>query len=103
MAYINVNHKKLETTAAVIDNYITKHKKNMKNIDREMDTLAAAWKGMDYEAVKKEWEEMQASGSTSAKMIKTLSSYADYLRMAKAKYVEAQSKAVNRAERLPKW
>ncbi len=103
MAYIVVDHNKFEHAASAIDTYISKHKKNMNKINQEMVDLAASWQGADYVAAKQKCSEMNASGSTSDKMIKALDSYADYLRYAGKQYRDVQSRAVNRANLLPRW
>lgn len=103
MAYVKVDYSKFEHAASAIDTYISRHRSNMNNIDREITNLSATWQGKDYISLKNEWNEMKAHGSTSDKMIKSLKSYAEYLRMAAKKYKEAQSNAVNRANSLPRW
>lgn len=103
MAYIKVDHKKFEHAASAIDTYITRHKSNMVKIEQEMVGLSNDWQGPDYTTVKKEWNEMNSTTSTSAKMLKALSNYAGYLRTAGKSYKDAQSRAVNRANGLPQW
>lgn len=103
MAYIKVDYKKFEQAAKAIDTYVTRHKSNMGKIEQEMIGLSADWQGPDYTAVKKEWDEMNSTDSTSAKMLKALENYADYLRAAEKAYKEAQSRAINRADSLPRW
>ena len=102
MAYIRVDHNKFENTASEIYTYISKHKRNMNKVDQEVITLASKWQGKDYETFKKQWNELNASDSTSTKMLNSLKNYAEYLRMAAKKYKEAQSNAVNRANSLPR-
>ena len=103
MAYIRVDHNKFENTASAIDSYISRHKSNMKKVDQEVTNLALSWQGEDYQTFKIQWNELNASDSTSEKMLKDLKNYAEYLRMAAKKYKEAQSNAVNRANNLPRW
>lgn len=97
MAYIKVNYIKIVEVASQIDEYIFRYKKNMKNMDSAMNLLNSSWKGVDYNEVKKEWEEINASGSTSDKMLCDLKDYVDSLRLASDKYKSAQSRAINRA------
>ena len=103
MAYIKVDHSEFEKAASVIDSYVTKHRNNMNSINSAMNALASSWQGNDYQQVKAEWQEINAYDSTSGKMIRTMQSYADFLRFAAKKYKDAQSNAVNRANRLPKY
>ena len=103
MAYIKVDHKKFEHAASAIDTYVSRHKGNMSKIEQEMVALSGSWQGADYNVVKKQWDEIYASGSTSAMMLKALSNYAGYLRTAGKSYKNAQSRAVNRANNLPQW
>ena len=52
---------------------------------------------------KTEWQQIKGADSTSDKMLKSLDSYADFLRFAASKYKSAQANAINRANRLPKY
>lgn len=103
MAYIKVDHSKLEAAASSVDTYVSNHRKKMQSIGIEINGLSVSWSGKDYAQVKREWEEMNESGSTSAKMIEAMENYAKFLRYASGKYKEVQSRAVNRANSLPKW
>ena len=103
MAYIKVNHSQMETAASAIDGYVSNHKAKMRMIDSEMSNLISYWSGEDYQSVKTQWEEMKSKDSTSEKMVKAMENHAKFLRYAAGKYKEAQSRAVNRADNLPKW
>ncbi len=103
MANISVDHSQLEKTASAIDSYVSKHRAKMKTIDQSITFLKASWQGADYEQLKKEWQEMNTSDSTSEKMLKSLENYADFLRFAANKYKSAQTNAVNRANQLPRY
>ena len=100
MAYITVDHKRLEKTANDIDGYINAHRKAMSEIDNNITSLGASWQGKDYSQTVREWNEMKNSSSTSEKMLKSLDNYADFLRWAAKKYKQAQTDAINRANRL---
>lgn len=102
MAYIKVDHKKMINTADKIDQYIAKLDKNMRMIDGAVLSLGSEWKGEDYQQVKKEWNEINASGSTTDKMRTSLKSYADSICEAAKLYKEAQARALNRANTLCK-
>ena len=102
MARIKVDHKALTTAADAVDSYVSKHKNNMKQINNNVVNLNSAWQGKDYNQLKTEWMEIMAADSTSGKMLTSLENYADFLRYAAKKYIDAQTNAVNRANLLPK-
>lgn len=102
MAYIRVDHRQLEKAASAIDTYVSKHKSNMQGIEQTLNGLGTSWQGADYQQLKTEWRQINAQDSTSGKMLKSLESYGKYLKYAQAQYKQAQSKAVNRANSLPK-
>lgn len=103
MANIKVDHNQFERTASTIDNYIKNHRTKMNSIDASITSLGTAWQGNDYNQLKKEWQEIKGSDSTSEKMLKSLDNYADFLRFAAKKYKSAQANAINRANRLPRY
>lgn len=102
MAYIKVNHKKMLDAAERIDDYIVRLDKNMNSIDSAMLALGGDWKGTDYQQVRKEWCEINSSGSTTDKMKTSLKNYASSIREAAKLYKEVQSRAINRAKTLCK-
>lgn len=103
MANIRVDHSQFEKAAASIESYITKHKSKMKSIEQSVASLGASWQGEDYNQLKKECQQMSASGSTSDKMLRSLDNYADFLRFAAKKYKSAQANAIDRANKLPRY
>lgn len=103
MANIKVDHSQLEKTAAAIDTYIVKHRNNMQAINQSVISLGASWRGSDYNQVHIEWQQINASDSTSGRMLKSLDNYADFLRFAANKYKSAQTNAINRANNLPRY
>lgn len=103
MANIKVDHSQFERTASTIDTYIRNHRNKMNSIDAFVNSLGTSWQGNDYNQLKKEWQQIQGSGSTSDKMLKSLDNYADFLRFAANKYKSAQANAINRANRLPRY
>ena len=62
----------------------------------------AKWQGADKDAFWQKWIEAQGKDSTYEKVRETLSAYSKFLKYAAAQYKEAQSNAVNRANKLPK-
>lgn len=103
MANIKVDHSQFERAASAIETYISKHKSKMNTINNSIASLGSSWEGNDYNQLKKEWQEIQGSGSTSDKMLKSLDNYAEFLRFAANKYKSAQANAINRANRLPRY
>lgn len=103
MAYIKVDYSKFETAASAIDTYIKQLKTKMSQADKEVLTLATNWQGGDSTQFKTQWKKVTSNDSTYAQLIKSLESYAKYLRYAAKQYKDAQVKAVNRANGLPKY
>lgn len=103
MAYIKVDHSKFESAATEIDNYTALLKKQMKFAQGEVTTLSSNWQGGDFTQLKTEFDKIDNSDSTHSKMIKSLESYSAFLRYASSEYKNAQIRAVNRANSLPRW
>ena len=103
MAYIKVNHSELSTAAAAVDKYVDQLKIKMNAADGEVKDMSATWKGSDYNYFKSQWNKTNDSDSTYGQMVKSLESYSSFLKYAAGKYKDAQSKAVNRANLLPRW
>ena len=103
MAYIKVDHSKFESAASALDDYVVLMKSKMSSAQGEVTTLSSNWQGADYNQFKTQWDKVTNGDSTYAQMVKSMESYAKYLRYAAGKYKDAQSKAVNRASALPKY
>lgn len=103
MAYIKVDHSKFEGAASAIDSYVKLMKNKMQNAQNEVSTLSATWQGSDFVQFRKEFDKVDNNDSTHVKMVKVLESYSRYLRYASKKYRDAQARAVNRANGLPRW
>lgn len=103
MTYIKVDHSKLKSTSEEIKDYVSLMKKEMKSAQAEVTTLGASWQGADFAQLKTEFDKVDNADSTHTKMLKSLDSYADYLQYAANKYKDAQARAVNRANNLPRW
>ena len=103
MAYIKVDHSKFGSAANTIDAYISQMKSKMGSANNEVDLLSSNWQGADYTQFKFEWDKVTNNESTYSEMIKSLEAYSKYLRFAENKYKDAQSKAVNRANNLPRY
>lgn len=103
MAYIKVDHSKFESAAVAVDKYTTLMKNKMRSSQGEVTTLASNWQGSDFAQFRLAFDKVDNVDSTHAQMLKSLESYAKYLRFASSKYKEAQARAVNRANSLPRW
>ena len=103
MAYIQVDHSKFEAAASSVDAYVDLMKSKMGSAQGEINTLSAAWQGSDFTQFQTQWNGITNNDSTYTQMVKTLESYAEFLRFAAAKYKEAQACAVNRANGLPRY
>jgi len=100
---IKVNHNKLEAAAKEIDTYLSLHIGEMKKASGEVDTLSTSWKGDDSIQFRVNWSRLDDKGSTSEQMITALTDYAEFLHFSAQKYKKAQTDAINRANRIPKW
>lgn len=103
MAYIKVDHSKFESAATEVDKYTTLLKNQMKSAQGEVTNLSSNWQGGDFSQFKTEFDKVDNRDSTHSKMVKSLDSYADFLRYASSQYKSAQIRAVNRANSLPRW
>ena len=103
MSYIKVDHSEFASAASAIDTYVTLMKNKMLSADGEVNTLSASWQGTDYNQFRTQWAMVTNGDSTYYKMLKSLESYAEYLRYAGDQYKQAQTNAVNRANSLPKY
>ena len=101
MAYLKVDHSEFEKTASAIDDYVEllRRKVNVE-ANSEIERLSASWQGDDNIQFKTQWDKVTDRDSTHYKMMKTLESYAEFLRLAAKKYKDAQTKAINRANGL---
>lgn len=103
MAYIKVDHSKLESTASLVEAYISNTKKKMNNANGYVANMSGSWQGVDFNQFKLQWDGVTNNDSAYSQMMKSLESYAQFLRYAASKYKNAQAKAINRANSLPKW
>lgn len=103
MAYIKVDHSKFESTASVVDSYVTLMRNKMHSAQGEVETLSSSWQGTDFVQFKTEFDKVNNEDSIHIQMVKAMESYAKYLRLAADKYKDAQARAINRADSLPRW
>lgn len=103
MSYIKVDHSKFEAAASATEKYVDLLKKSMNNVQGEVTTLSSSWQGSDFVQFKTEFDKVDNEDSTHVQMLKSLESYAKYLRYAANKYKDAQARAVNRANGLPRY
>ena len=103
MAYIYVNHSEFSNAAGAIDTYINLLRNKLNSAQGEVDNMSNIWQGYDYNQFKVQWNKITAGDSTYSEMIKSLESYSKFLKYAAEKYKDAQARAINRANSLPKW
>lgn len=103
MAYIKVDHSKFANAANEVDSFVTTMKNKMRSANGEINTLSSTWQGSDFTQFKAEWDKVDNENSTHTQMVKALESYAKFLRYAASKYKDAQARAVNRANSLPRY
>lgn len=101
---IKVNHNELTSAAKLVEDYVSVSKKKMKMMSNGVDSLKkVAWVGTDYDQLADKWNGINDKGSVYNNFNKNLEGYADYLNYCAEQYKKAQSRAVNRANSLPKW
>lgn len=103
MAYIKVDHSKFSGTANAVDTYVAQLRNKMSSAEGEVNTMSGIWQGSDYTQFKAQWNKVTNGESTYSEMVKSLESYSKFLKYAAEKYKDAQTKAVNRANGLPRW
>lgn len=103
MAYIRVEHGKFAAAASGVDSYVATMKTKMRSANGEINVLSAKWQGYDFIRFKMQWDKVDNENSTHTQMVKALESYAQFLRYAASKYKEAQARAVNMANGLPRY
>lgn len=103
MAYIKVDHSKFEAAAEEVDEYVALLKSKMRSAQGEVTTLSSTWQGSDFVQFQTNFSRVDNDDSTHMQMVKALESYAKYLRYAAQKYKDAQARAVNRANSLPRY
>ncbi len=100
MPYIRVDHSRFESAAKILEEYLAFTRSKMLYANSSVNTLMqTGWQGNDANSFKNKWAEIIGTESTYVKMMKSLKSYADYLRYAASCYKQAQINAVNRAQR----
>lgn len=103
MAYIKVDHSKFSGAACAVDTYVTQLRNKMNSAEGEVNNMSSIWQGSDYTQFKSQWNKVTNGESTYSEMVKSLESYSKFLKYAAEKYKDAQTKAVNRANSLPRW
>jgi len=103
MAYIKVDHSKFEDAASAADKYVKIMKNKMHAAQSEVAALASSWQGGDASLFRTKFDKLDNNDSTHMQMVKALDSYSQFLRYAAGRYKDAQIKAIDRANDLPKW
>lgn len=103
MAYIKVDHSEFERAASAVDGYVKLMKNKMRSAQSEITTLSLSWQGFDFTQFKSELKKVDNKDSVHTQTVNAMESYAKHLRFAANKYKDAQARAVNRANNLPRW
>jgi uncharacterized protein YukE len=102
MARIRVNHDYLRSTAEAIEKRIETNEALMREIDAQVSEISSEWVGEDYVQYLQQWESAKKQNSLLQSTTDRLRDYAEFLRFVAVEYQNAQSDAVNRANRLPR-
>lgn len=103
MAYLNVDLNKLNSTSRTVDSYILSMKNQMNAANSEVALLSNEWRGRDAMQFKAMWDSASGDDSTYTRMLRALESYSNYLKTAEKEYKNAQARAINRANALPRY
>ena len=101
--YINVNHNKFQEVSNKIDDYIQQQDTCMNRANEQMELLFQSWSGTDADSLKSQWNNVESGSSVTMRMKKSLKSYSLGLKEASYQYKNAQSLAINDANRLLLW
>ena len=93
----------LDDAASAVDTYVTQLRNKMNSAQGEVNNMSSIWQGSDYTRFKSQWNKVTSGDSTYSEMVKSLEAYSKFLKYAAEKYKDAQTKAVNRANSLPRW
>lgn len=103
MSVIRVDLRELEKTADAVDEYVISQRRNMRNIDKVVGSMASFWQGPDYAAFLNSWNSISKHNSDTRKTLTGLENYASALRRATVLYRDVQNKAKNRAASFCKY
>ncbi|WP_078552707.1 WXG100 family type VII secretion target [Bacillus alkalicellulosilyticus] len=94
---IVVDPARLETAATKVDSQSADYEKLYLQLFQEIDSMGAAWKGVDNTAYV-----TQIKGFTDdfQRMTKLMKEYAEFLRLSAKAYRQTQSEIANNAKRL---
>lgn len=103
MANIKVDYRSMDNAISSVDSYIRTAEAKMTAAQREVSYLASNWRGSDASKYMEQWNTVTSEGSAYRKMINALKSYSSFLKCAESEYKNAQARAINRANALPRY
>ncbi len=103
MATIRVDQSRLKRSSNTVSQYLSSMKSNMRTAQQEISRLSTEWQGKDATQFAAQWDQITSGNSSYNRALKALESYANYLKMAEKEYKNAQSRAINRANALPRY
>jgi uncharacterized protein YukE len=101
MAYIKVDHSRMLAVANSLDGYVNKYNSLLLQAAQSTDGIGGAWQGTDYAEFRNKINTLTNSDSSLKKTAKSYQAFSDQLRDSAARYRDAQSRAVNRANNIP--
>ena len=102
MAKIRVDHSRLNAVADVFEDDAKGIKSQMARAQLSVMQMAMGWQGKDASKFLKKWETNYDADSAFKLTVDQMEAYARYLRYAAKQYKDAQTTALNTANKLPK-
>lgn len=102
MARIRVDHSRLNTVADTVETDAKGIKSQMAKAQLSVMQMAFGWQGKDASKFLKKWETNYEANAAYKLTIDQMEAYARYLRYAAKLYRDAQIKALNTANKLPR-
>lgn len=102
MAKIQVDHSRLNAVADTVETDAKGIKSQMAKAQLSVMQMAIGWQGKDASKFLKKWETNYEANAAYKLTIDQMEAYARYLRYAAKQYKDAQTKALNSANKLPR-
>ena len=102
MAKIQVDHSRLNAVADTVETDAKGIKSQMAKAQLSVMQMAIGWQGKDASKFLKKWETNYEANAAYKLTIYQMEAYARYLRYAAKQYKDAQTKALNSANKLPR-
>ena len=102
MAKIQVDHSRLNAVADTVETDAKGIKSQMAKAQLSVMQMAIGWQGKDASKFLKKWETNYEANAAYKLTIDQMEAYARYLRYVAKQYKDAQTKALNSANKLPR-